>query len=153
MKGKLGIVIGLAAGYVLGSRAGRERYNQIKEQVVKLWETEPVQKQVDKVKDFSKDATAALPSTLWNSAVKVTKAATGKGTPGEKLDSTVYASQKSADDISKAAQTSADAFAKKAESAADDFSGAAQTTGTEVGDAAEDSFDDIQKAAREHDGI
>src|SRR3546814_17314066 len=31
MKGKVGLVIGLAAGYVLGARAGRERYEQIKE--------------------------------------------------------------------------------------------------------------------------
>ena len=29
MKGKLGIAVGLAAGYVLGTRAGRERYQQI----------------------------------------------------------------------------------------------------------------------------
>ena len=29
MRGKLGIAIGLAAGYVLGTRAGRERYQQL----------------------------------------------------------------------------------------------------------------------------
>jgi hypothetical protein len=29
MKGKLGIAVGLAAGYVLGTRAGRERYQQL----------------------------------------------------------------------------------------------------------------------------
>ena len=29
MKGKVGIAIGLAAGYVLGTRAGRERYQQL----------------------------------------------------------------------------------------------------------------------------
>ena len=29
MKGKLGIAAGLAAGYVLGTRAGRERYQQL----------------------------------------------------------------------------------------------------------------------------
>ena len=29
MRGKIGIVVGLAAGYVLGSRAGRERYEQL----------------------------------------------------------------------------------------------------------------------------
>jgi hypothetical protein len=33
MRGKVGLVIGLAAGYVLGARAGRERYEQIKAQV------------------------------------------------------------------------------------------------------------------------
>jgi hypothetical protein len=29
MRGKLGIAVGLAAGYVLGTRAGRERYQQL----------------------------------------------------------------------------------------------------------------------------
>jgi len=29
MKGKFGLAVGLAAGYVLGTRAGRERYQQL----------------------------------------------------------------------------------------------------------------------------
>jgi hypothetical protein len=29
MKGKFGMAVGLAAGYVLGTRAGRERYQQL----------------------------------------------------------------------------------------------------------------------------
>ena len=29
MRGKVGLVIGLGVGYVLGTRAGRERYEQI----------------------------------------------------------------------------------------------------------------------------
>ena len=53
MRGKVGLVIGLAAGYVLGTRAGRERYEQIKTQADKLWSAAPVQSQVDKVKDFA----------------------------------------------------------------------------------------------------
>lgn len=36
MRGKVGLVIGLAAGYVLGTRAGRERYEQIKAQAEKV---------------------------------------------------------------------------------------------------------------------
>ena len=50
MRGKVGLVIGLAAGYVLGTRAGRERYEQIKEQALKVWNLDPVQKQVDRAK-------------------------------------------------------------------------------------------------------
>ena len=53
MNGKAGLIVGLAAGYVLGSRAGRERYNQIKEQALKVWNTDRVQEQVGKVKDFA----------------------------------------------------------------------------------------------------
>lgn len=82
MKGKIGIVVGLAAGYVLGSRAGRERYEQIKSGFLKVWNTDPVQAQVTKVTDLGKSAALALPSALWDGAVKVTKAATRTGTPG-----------------------------------------------------------------------
>lgn len=120
MRGKAGLVIGLAAGYVLGTRAGRERYEQIKTQWLKLWNTDPVQKQVGKVKDFAKSSAMALPSTLWSTAVKVTKAATSEGTPGEKLDSVIKASADSADDVGRAAEKSAKAVKDAAEDLLDD---------------------------------
>ena len=75
MRGKAGLVVGLAIGYVLGTRAGRERYEQIKGQWLKVWNMDPVQEQVGKVKDFAKSQAMALPSTLWDSAVKVAQAA------------------------------------------------------------------------------
>ena len=111
MRGKAGLVIGLAIGYVLGTRAGRERYEQIKAQAAKLWEMEPVQAQVDKAKDFGKSAAMALPVALWDGAVKVTKAASTKGTAGERLDAAMAAGKGSADDIAKAAGTTAEAVA------------------------------------------
>jgi hypothetical protein len=117
MRGKAGLVIGLAVGYVLGTRAGRERYEQIKTQWLKVWNLDPVQEQVGKVKDFAKSSAMALPSTLWDSAVKVTKAATTKGTPGERLDAALKVSQDQADDVSRAAKTSA----KAAKDAVDDL--------------------------------
>jgi uncharacterized membrane-anchored protein YhcB (DUF1043 family) len=128
MRGKVGLVIGLAAGYVLGTRAGRERYEQIKAQVDKVWNLDPVQEQVTKVTDFAKSTAMALPSTLWDSAVKVTKAATSKGTPGQKLDSAIKTGKAQVDDVSAAAETSARA----------------------VKDAAEDAFGDISQAAGEN---
>ena len=127
MRGKVGLVIGLAAGYVLGTRAGRERYEQIKAQVDKVWNLEPVQEQVGKAKEFAKSTAMALPSTLWDSAVKVTKAASSKGTPGQKLDSAIKTGKSQVDDVSAAAKKSADA----------------------VQDAADNAFDDIAKAAGE----
>ncbi|QIG39238.1 hypothetical protein G5T42_06845 [Microbacterium sp. 4R-513] len=124
MKGKVGLVIGLAAGYVLGSRAGRERYEQIKAQALKVWNADPVQDQVDKVKDFAKSSAMALPSTLWDSAVKVTKAATSKGTPGQRLDAAIKVGGDSADDIGAAAQTSASAVQNAVDDVIDDSSSA-----------------------------
>lgn len=118
MKGKLGIVVGLAAGYVLGARAGRERYEQIKIGAQNLWETAPVQKQVDKVKDLGKTAALAVPSVVWDSAVKVTRAATKKGaTPGQKLDGALTAGKQAADDVEEAAEQTAAAAKSAAASA------------------------------------
>ncbi len=44
---KLSFVLGAAVGYVLGTRAGRARYEQIAAQAQKLWQSEPVQARVD----------------------------------------------------------------------------------------------------------
>jgi membrane protein DedA with SNARE-associated domain len=41
MKGKIGLVVGLGVGYVLGTRAGQERYEQIKKQWLKLYRPRP----------------------------------------------------------------------------------------------------------------
>ncbi|GIF26284.1 hypothetical protein BJ973_005639 [Actinoplanes tereljensis] len=43
MRGKLLFLTGLAAGFVLGSRAGREKYEEIRENAKKLWESPSVQ--------------------------------------------------------------------------------------------------------------
>lgn len=37
MTGKLGLLVGFGAGYVLGARAGRERYEQIADRMQRLW--------------------------------------------------------------------------------------------------------------------
>ncbi len=128
MRGKAGLVVGLAVGYVLGPRAGRERSEQIKTQWLKVWNLDPVQEQVGKVKDFAKSSAMALPSTLWDSAVKVTRAATTKGTPGERLDAALQTTKDQADDVGRAAKTSAkatkDAVEDLIEDATDDTPGA-----------------------------
>jgi hypothetical protein len=121
MRGKAGLVIGLAVGYVLGTRAGRERYEQIKTQWLKVWDTEPVQTQVTKVKDFAKSQAMALPSTVWDSAVKVVQAAGSKGSAGQKLDAALKVSKDSADDVGRAAQTSTQAVKDAVDDAIDDL--------------------------------
>ncbi|WP_040167158.1 hypothetical protein [Microbacterium gorillae] len=77
MRGKIGLVVGLGVGYVLGTRAGRERYEQIAEAASKLWHTDPVQKQVANVKAIATTSALAVPKTLWSGAVKVVQAVTG----------------------------------------------------------------------------
>jgi len=130
MRGKAGLVIGLAVGYVLGTRAGRERYEQIKGQWLKVWNLDPVQEQVGKVKEFAKSTAMALPSTLWDSAVKVVQSTSSKDTPGQKLDAAIRAGKDQVDDVAAAAETSAGA----------------------VKDAAQDALDDVAKAAKKRGG-
>jgi hypothetical protein len=43
MRGKLMFISGLAAGFVLGSRAGREKYEEIRANAKKVWEHPTVQ--------------------------------------------------------------------------------------------------------------
>lgn len=47
MKGKLGLVVGLGVGYVLGARDGRARYDKIKAYAKQLWRSPEVQHKVE----------------------------------------------------------------------------------------------------------
>ncbi|MCR2800211.1 MULTISPECIES: hypothetical protein [unclassified Microbacterium] len=128
MRGKIGLVVGLAAGYVLGTRAGRERYEQIKEKASKVWDLDPVQEQVGKVKELGKTAAMAFPTAVWDSAVKVTKAATKRGdSAGERLDAAIDAGRDSVDEVAEGAETTAAQVKQAAHEALDDVKKAADS--------------------------
>lgn len=112
MRGKIGIVVGLGVGYVLGARAGRGRYEQIKEQWLKVWHLDAVQERVGQVQDFAKSQVAAVPRALWNGATGVVKAASTKGTPGQRVDAALARSKDAADDLKRAADETVDAVEK-----------------------------------------
>jgi hypothetical protein len=71
MRGKILFVFGLALGYVLGTRAGRERYQQIKAGAEKIWMDPRVQEQVHTVEDFVKDRAPDLAEKATTAAKKV----------------------------------------------------------------------------------
>ena len=48
---KLGILIGLGAGYVLGARAGRQRYDQLATKAQEFWSDPRVQRQATRAQD------------------------------------------------------------------------------------------------------
>ncbi|MTE24694.1 hypothetical protein [Microbacterium sp. ZXX196] len=103
MRGKIGLVVGLGVGYVLGTRAGRARYEQIKTQAERVWALEPVQKQVGKAKGFMQASAMAVPRIAWNGVVKVVRTTTASGaTPGQKLDAAIDEVEDAAEDIRKA---------------------------------------------------
>lgn len=116
MKGKIGLVVGLGVGYVLGTRAGRERYEQIKTQWLKVWHLDPVQEQVSKVKGFVGDKAAEVPGALWNGVVKIAKSVSGSGTPGQRLDSAIATGREAAEDLAEATEEAVEAAKATAKS-------------------------------------
>lgn len=77
MKGKILLVVGLGVGYVLGSRAGRERYEQIKATASKLWNDPRVQRQVSNAEDFVKDKAPDVAEFLSDGAKTVVSKVSG----------------------------------------------------------------------------
>jgi hypothetical protein len=55
MRGKILFSAGLAVGYVFGTRAGRERYEQLKRTAESFWNSPRVKQRVDQVEDFVKE--------------------------------------------------------------------------------------------------
>ena len=76
--GKLTFIAGLAAGYVLGARAGRQRYEQIARTSGKVWNSGPVQKQVATAKEVARTKAAPVVADMVADAARST---------GEKLRS------------------------------------------------------------------
>ena len=76
--GKLTFIAGMAAGYVLGSRAGRQRYEQIRRTSGKVWNSGPVQKQVYNAKEVARTKAAPVVADMVADAARAT---------GEKLRS------------------------------------------------------------------
>jgi hypothetical protein len=75
MRGRILFVAGAAAGYVLGARAGRRRYDQIKAAADRVWNDRNVQKGVNDVvgtvQDFVKDKAPEVQGAVVGQAKKV----------------------------------------------------------------------------------
>ncbi|MGI9084867.1 MAG: hypothetical protein ACR2FE_06195 [Aeromicrobium sp.] len=65
---KLLILAAAAGGYVLGTKAGRERYEQIKRQSEKLWNSGPVQHGVHEAEGAAKQAASAAGTKVADAA-------------------------------------------------------------------------------------
>ena len=77
MKGKILLVVGLGIGYVLGTRAGREKYDQMKATALKFWNDPRVQKRVDDAQDFVKDKAPEVAEFFSDGAKKVVSQVSG----------------------------------------------------------------------------
>ena len=94
---KLTLLAAAAAGYVLGSRAGRERYEQIKTQATRAWTNPKVQSAVDDVQaqarqtgtDVAKAAGSKVADVAGDVKDKVVDAVRSTGSDDAEPSSTV----------------------------------------------------------------
>ena len=130
MKGKVLFVVGLGVGYVLGTRAGRERYEQIKKAAESVWNTPTVQQGVGSVKDFAMTRVGDLSDTVLDGVKNLIGNATK--TSGATKQDVGRAARSAKENISKAAGA--------AKSAVDDAA-------SKLGDAIDDTADVAAKSA------
>lgn len=88
MKGKILFVAGLGLGYVLGTRAGREKYEELRTAALKVWNDPRVQKAADSVEDFVKDKAPDVAEFVSDNAKKVVAQVQGKKPAPKKASTT-----------------------------------------------------------------
>lgn len=96
MRGKILFLTGMGVGYVLGTKAGRERYNQIKRTADKLWSDPRVQQRVDQVEDFVKEKGPEVAEFVGDNAKKLASQVTGRGSSTSGSGSTAKSTRSSA---------------------------------------------------------
>jgi hypothetical protein len=78
MRGKLGIAVGLAAGYVLGTRAGRERYQQLTASAKRLADDPSVQRLQEELNGLFGSAKQRVADTASTTVHRVSDQAADK---------------------------------------------------------------------------
>jgi len=78
MRGKIAFLLGVALGYVLGTRAGHQRYEQIKAKSGQLWRSEPVQQKVSAASDAVKAQAPVVQQKVTEAAKHAGEAARSK---------------------------------------------------------------------------
>jgi hypothetical protein len=68
MKSKLLLGIGIAAGYVLGSRSGRAAYDKLKSRATGIWDSKPVQDKVSAATEAIKEKAPGVADQLGEAA-------------------------------------------------------------------------------------
>ena len=84
MMGKLTLLAGAAIGYVLGAKAGHQRYEQIMARATKAWSSDPVQFKVETAKEAVRTKTPIIAEKVGEAA-KLTSAKLKDKTTDEDL--------------------------------------------------------------------
>jgi hypothetical protein len=121
MKGKILFVVGLGVGYVLGTRAGRERYEQIKGAAERVWNTPTVQQGVGTVKEFAMTRVGDLSDTVVDNVKNLIGTATkGSGATKQDVSRAARTAKANISKAATAARSAVDDAAAKLEDAVDD---------------------------------
>jgi len=78
MRGKILFIAGIGVGYVLGTRAGRERYEQLKRFADRAWNDPRVQHRVDQAEDFVKEKAPEVAEFVSDGAKKLVGSMSGR---------------------------------------------------------------------------
>jgi SLT domain-containing protein len=76
---KLSFLVGLGAGYVLGARAGRERYDQIADKAQSVWRNPRVQAKADQAQQLVKEKASEAGTAASDLASAAGAKVTGQG--------------------------------------------------------------------------
>lgn len=128
---KLGL--GIAIGYVIGARAGRERYDQMKDKATELWESPRVTKARTSVEDYAR----AQGPILRDKAEAVAKA-----TPGF-VTTTAKEVTETAREVAESVKGTAKEFAETAKTSAKDIAETAKGSAKDIADRASTSARDV----------
>lgn len=74
MKGKLVLLAGAAVGYVFGTRAGRERYEQIKQRAGQIWHSPKVQETIADAESFVSEKAPEVQAKIGDAAASAVNA-------------------------------------------------------------------------------
>lgn len=88
MRGKILFLTGLGVGYVFGTKAGREKYNQISEAASKFWNDPRVKTRVDQVEGFVKEKAPEVAEFVSGNAKNAASKVGGKKNGGSSNGST-----------------------------------------------------------------
>lgn len=81
MKGKILFLVGLAIGYVFGTRDGRERYLQIRRTAKNLWDNPTVQSGVSRAEEYVRSAAPEVVERVEQTAKKVVEQVKSRTAP------------------------------------------------------------------------